>query len=70
MKLKGQMSLCRKCGVVFNSTRAFDKHRIGEHGVSRRCMTEEEMLAKGMAVNARGLWVTALRATPGEGWST
>jgi hypothetical protein len=61
VKLTGQRSLCRTCGVYFNSTAAFDKHRIGTHGVDRRCMTVDEMLAKGMAQAASGFWVTALR---------
>lgn len=61
MQLTGQMSQCRTCGEVFNSTAAFDKHRIGRHGIDRRCMTEAEMREAGMDHNRRGLWVTALR---------
>jgi hypothetical protein len=26
--------------------------------VNRRCLTEEEMLAKGMSKNSRGFWIT------------
>ena len=49
---------CPTCHKYFNSTYAFDKHRIGEHGTKgRRCMTEEEMLAKKMGLNAAGFWV-------------
>jgi hypothetical protein len=61
LRLTGQRSLCRTCGEYFNSTAAFDKHRIGEHGKSRRCMTLAEMTAKGMAKATSGFWVTALR---------
>jgi hypothetical protein len=61
MQLTGQRSLCRSCGLYFKSTAGFDKHRTGTHGVDRRCMTEDEMRAKGMARNGAGLWVTALR---------
>lgn len=57
---------CQGCGAQFNSTAAFDKHRTGNYGTvrepgDRRCLTESEMLSKGMAVNGRGRWVTALR---------
>jgi hypothetical protein len=37
---------------------AFDKHRTGQHGVDRRCKTEEEMTVAGMALNALGYWVS------------
>lgn len=30
--------LCPVCHRVFGSTEAFDMHRIGEHGVNRRCL--------------------------------
>ena len=33
-------------------------HRTGKHGVDRRCMTVEEMMAKGMSLNATGFWIT------------
>ena len=50
------------CGENFNSTSAFDKHRVWAEGkVLRRCMTVEEMLGKGMAKNATGYWVTKLK---------
>ncbi len=60
---------CRTCGLEFKSTAAFDKHRIGEHGVNRRCRTADEMGARGMAVNARGQWITSPMRTgyaPGQ----
>ena len=63
MKLKGDHCSCSACGEYFNSTRAFDKHRTGPYGFgTRRCRSIAEMLGLGMAKNARGLWVTALRA--------
>jgi len=44
------------CSLYFNSTSAFDRHRIGPmHG--RRCLTVDEMLAKGMERNAAGFWM-------------
>jgi hypothetical protein len=33
-------------------------HRIGEHGVNRRCRTPEEMTALGMLINHAGFWIT------------
>lgn len=60
MKLTGQRNQCPGCHQYFNSNAAFDKHRTGTFGVDRRCKTEEEMLAAGMAVNSKGFWVTAL----------
>lgn len=58
MILKGQRNQCRGCNEYFNSNLAFDKHRTGHHGHDRRCMTVEEMLAKGMLKNSRGFWIT------------
>jgi uncharacterized C2H2 Zn-finger protein len=49
---------CPTCDKLFKSVKAFDKHRTGEYGVNRRCLTEEEMLAKGMSKNRRGFWIT------------
>lgn len=48
---------CGGCRVFFNSVTAFDKHRTGEYGVDRRCMTVDEMTAKGMSVNEAGYWI-------------
>lgn len=50
---------CAACKEYFNSVAAFDKHRTGRPE-ERRCMTEEEMRAKGMDKNQVGYWVTAL----------
>lgn len=55
--------LCRPCGQTFTSTTAGDLHRVGDHAVSvgpnrRRCLTVEEMEARGMVRNQRGHWMT------------
>jgi hypothetical protein len=42
---------------VFNSTAAFDKHRVGPF-TARRCLSDDEMLAKGMGPNRYGRWVS------------
>jgi hypothetical protein len=58
MRLTGSRNQCQSCKQYFNSVTAFDKHRIGEHGVNRRCRTPEEMTALGMLVNHAGFWIT------------
>ncbi|MEH1508389.1 hypothetical protein V7F74_00400 [Cutibacterium avidum] len=40
-------------------------HRKGDHGVTagpnrRRCLTADEMIAKGMARNADGYWTSGI----------
>jgi len=61
------MNLCDNCAKRFRSVSAFDRHRTGEYAKScqrngtRRCMTAEEMQAKGMVQNARGAWMAAPR---------
>lgn len=60
LNLTGDKNQCQGCKKYFKSVAAFDKHRHGDFGVDRRCMTDDEMTAKKMAVNAAGFWVTAL----------
>jgi hypothetical protein len=60
LKVTHSRCKCPGCHRFFNSTAAFDKHRIGMHGKDRRCMTAEEMIAKGMDKNSDGYWITAL----------
>lgn len=57
MKLTGDRNQCQGCKEFFNSTAAFDKHRTGQHGVDRHCLTAGEMTDKGMAKNSAGFWV-------------
>lgn len=54
--LRGDRNQCAGCDELFNSTHAFEKHRTGEHGKDRRCMTRDEMLARGMVLGADGFW--------------
>ncbi len=58
MHLTGNRNQCQSCKQYFNSNKAFDMHRIGEHGVNRRCRTTDEMTALGMLVNHAGFWIT------------
>lgn len=53
-KLTGNRCQCPTCGEYFTSTRAFDRHRVGQFGPARRCLTVAEMDAAVFARNARG----------------
>lgn len=55
---------CPGCGEYFNSSFAFSKHRVGEQGLNRRCLTTSEMISKGMLLNATGFWIS--QAMPDE----
>ena len=68
MKLTGDRNQCQACKAYFNSTRAFDKHRTGDFGHDRRCLAEPEMLAKGMAKNTAGFWVSEQMARATAWW--
>ena len=49
---------CSKCGHGFKTLSAFDKHRTGPYGWgSRRCLSAEEMTAKGFRLHATGRWM-------------
>src|SRR5262249_53671831 len=52
---------CPTCGKYFASTAAFDRHRTGAFNGGRRCRSEAEMLARGMAKAAGGHWITKPR---------
>ena len=54
MKLTGDRCQCTACGEYFNSTYAFDRHRV-----RYVCRTAEELRAKGWSVNAAGFWITS-----------
>ena len=60
MKLTGDRNQCPSCALYFNSTRAFDRHRVGAIGRDRRCLTATGMLEIGMARNRAGFWVGSL----------
>jgi hypothetical protein len=59
MKLSGDRNQCQGCKAFFNSTFAFDKHRTGDFGKNRHCLTADEMTAKGMDKNAAGFWISS-----------
>jgi hypothetical protein len=54
----GQRNQCPSCGGLFNSNTAFSKHRIGQHGVDRRCATPDEMISIGMHRMESNFWAS------------
>ena len=66
MKLTGNRCRCSGCSEHFNSVSVFDRHRTGTFGTlrnpgTRRCLSVEEMQARGWLRNAAGFWITARR---------
>jgi hypothetical protein len=62
MKLTGHRCQCAACEKYFSRVSVFDKHRTGDYGKDRRCMTTEQMEAKGMRRTESGVWVGKARA--------
>lgn len=59
MRLTGDRCQCRVCWEFFNSTTAFDKHRMTPKGeTSKRCLSVSEMQARGMVRSGKGFWCT------------
>jgi hypothetical protein len=68
------LNLCRACDTDFAGVAAFDRHRVGVHEYlfaeglrfdppsedGRRCLSADEMLAKGMEVDPKGRWRISL----------
>jgi hypothetical protein len=71
IKLTGERNECPTCGELFNSNGAFDAHRRGKFGTSgpegRRCLTADQMSAKGMVKTSRGFWARKLRGENAPG---
>lgn len=63
-KLTGNKCECTACGQFFNRVSTFDRHRVGQFGVDRRCLTMDEMTAKGWRLNDKRFWLTEARALP------
>lgn len=48
---------CTVCGLYFRRTSTFDAHRIGRVGTpARRCLSPDELAARGWSVDAQGYW--------------
>lgn len=58
MILRGDHCQCAACLEYFNSTYAFDRHRIGKHGINRSCRTAKQMDKLGWRKTATGFWMT------------
>ena len=53
---------CMGCGAYFRGSGTFGLHRVGDwllDGANRRCLTREEMSAKGWLVDEAGFWIRA-----------
>ena len=57
-RLTGNRCECAACGEPFNGVSGFDRHRVGRHGLDRRCLDVAEMVAHGFARNFAGFWIT------------
>lgn len=55
-RLTGGRCQCPTCSEYFTSERTFDRHRVGQFGSDRRCLTVAEMVAGGWVKNTRGFW--------------
>lgn len=63
LPLGSEMCECPTCHLFFSTTRNFDRHQIGPyHDNSRRCLTPQEMEAKGM-FERRGRLATVATCT-------
>jgi hypothetical protein len=51
-------SLGGGCGEYFNSTHAFELHRVAGH-----CLTVKQMRSRGMEISNAGYWVSRKDAT-------
>lgn len=73
-KNQGGKCRCGGCGALFSALRAFDMHRTGKyeyfddrrafHPSTRRCLSVDEMRAKGMRQTSQNAWNTG-REFPG-----
>ena len=55
-RLRGNQNQCPSCGDLFGGFTAFDMHRVGEHGLDRRCRTPDEREAVGLRLDDQGFW--------------
>jgi hypothetical protein len=55
-RLTGNRCQCPTCAEYFNGVQPFDKHRVGDIGKDRRCLTVAEMQARGWMRSPAGFW--------------
>lgn len=59
----GNRCQCAGCGLLFTSTREFDRHRAGDYALpgqwqgARFCLSVAELLARGWRSDVRGYWM-------------
>ena len=53
-KTNSRLAGCPSCRRIFGGDQAFDAHRIGRHGVDRRCA--ESPSAIGLVLSEQGFW--------------
>lgn len=58
LKVNHTYCKCSGCNKYFKSVSAFDKHRYSKNREPRRCLSDEEMIKKGMAINSSGYWIS------------
>ena len=60
---------CTACGLTFRSETGFTAHRVGDYSQGRRprCLTVDELTARGWLPNAAGYWVTKAYDGPERG---
>ena len=58
-KLTASRCQCSGCGEFFNSTSAFDGHRVGGYATTtnRRCRSSDELIVLGWSRNLAGFWI-------------
>jgi hypothetical protein len=62
--LTGCRCQCVACGDYFGNVVGFDRHRVGDFGAGRRCLTAGELVSRRWIRNERGFW---LRPSSGRG---
>lgn len=55
-RLRGDRNQCPTCREFFKSSKAFDQHRVGVIGISRRCLTTAEMEARNFGRTIDAFW--------------
>ena len=65
-RLRGDRNQCPTCQAFFKSSKAFDRHRVGVIGISRRCLTPAEMQARDFGKTTDGFWCSPVTAKDRE----
>jgi hypothetical protein len=58
------------CGENFGGVKLFNEHRIGQHGKDRRCLTPQEMTARGWSQDSGGRWRHTSHAPMPKKWAS